>query len=36
MTALEVKTIVSKLTENITGLVNESVDLLNKIARQAD
>jgi transcriptional regulator with XRE-family HTH domain len=30
--ALEVKTIVSKLTENITGLVNESVELLNKIA----
>jgi transcriptional regulator with XRE-family HTH domain len=34
--ALEVKIVVSKLAENISSLANESVELLNKITRQAD
>jgi transcriptional regulator with XRE-family HTH domain len=34
--AQEVKVIVSKLTENITGLVNESMELLNKVVRGTD
>jgi transcriptional regulator with XRE-family HTH domain len=34
--AREVKAIVSNLTENITGLVNESVELLNKMVQGED
>jgi transcriptional regulator with XRE-family HTH domain len=34
--AIEVKAIISRLTEDISGLVNESVELLNKIVRKTD
>jgi transcriptional regulator with XRE-family HTH domain len=34
--AIEVKAIVSRLTEDISGLVNASVELLNQIARKTD